>query len=149
MYSCITNYFFHLSFNSLMNSQIYSKTVNFLKIKYSKIQPSIKLTFSIQKLTVYTWTSHINSVTLLTLNQSLKTSKTGKTTSMKMLNMTNHSQILLMIRKIHVISLLLKENPSLKAKRTKQPLVFNLKFTLKRFKITVLNFLIFMFKIKS
>lgn len=132
-----------------MNSQIYSKTVIFLKIKYSKIQPSIKLTFSIQKLTVYTWTSHINSVTLLTLNQSPKTSKTGKTTSMKMLNMANHSQTFLMIRKIHVISLLLKENSSLKAKTTKQPLVFDLKFTLKRFKITVLNFLIFMFKIKS
>lgn len=132
-----------------MNSQIYSKTVIFLKIKYSKIQPSIKLTFSIQKLTVYTWTSHINSVTLLTLNQSPKTSKTGKTTSMKMLNMANHSQTFLMIRKIHVISLLLKENSSLKTKTTKQPLVFDLKFTLKRFKITVLNFLIFMFKIKS
>lgn len=130
-----------------MNCQIYSKTVNSLEINYSKLQPSINLAFSFQKQELYTWTSHTTSATLLILNRSHKTSKTGKTTSIMKLNMPNRSQTSLMILKNNVISLLLKESPFHKPKRIKPPLDFNHK----RFKnkITVSNFLIFTFKIKS
>ena len=88
-----------------MNCQIYSKTVNSLEINYSKLQPSINLAFSFQKQELYTWTSHTTSATLLILNQSHKTSKTGKTISMMKLNMPNRSQTFLMILNNNVISL--------------------------------------------